>query len=153
MQRSEPHMRSWEFEFLAPQDSEDSPATMGIYSSEDMGDQLILFVQLLGNESSPSEASVTILFPKELLVTPNTGTRQSDKVLLILQQLLIAGMPYWDEGPDWLAPGMSQFGPVTQDRQLVRTTVGSVQVQLDTELGTFGNVEVVSVALTASVIL
>ena len=93
-------------------------------------------VFLVGDDENLHEASVTILLPKMLLITPKSGAKQHGKVLFIMQVLLDAVFPTWKESGSWLDESFRSFDGNNGKKASVETTQGQNIIIFETELPT-----------------
>ena len=93
-------------------------------------------VFLVGDDENLHEASVTILLPKMLLITPKSGAKQHGKVLFIMQVLLDAVFPAWKESSSWLDESFRSFDGANGKKASVETTQGQNIITFETEIPT-----------------
>ncbi len=93
-------------------------------------------VFLVGDDENLHEASVTILLPKMLLITPTSSAKQHGKVLFVMQVLLDAVFPAWKESGSWLDESLRSFDGNNGKKASVETTQGQNIITFETELPT-----------------
>ncbi len=138
-------------EFNPPEVIEGQPVVVGGYVNNNVGNEILVFVRIVGRPMTVQEASVTVYIPWYLAITPKVGARQHEKVMFALRQLLDVVIPDWKEGPEWLDKSFRGFGSVTETRQAARTQIGTHIIVLDAEIVKLDQVETISTALTVMV--
>ena len=93
-------------------------------------------VFLIGKDENLHEASVNILLPKMLLITPKSSASQHGKVLFIMQVLLDAVFPAWKESGSWLDESFRSFDGKNGKKATVETTEEQNIVTFEVELPT-----------------
>ena len=93
-------------------------------------------VFLIGESENLQEASINILLPKMLLITPKSGAKQHGKVLFIMQVLLDAVFPAWKESGSWLDESFRSFDGNNGKKAAVETTQEHNVITFEVEIPT-----------------
>jgi hypothetical protein len=91
-------------------------------------------VFLVGKDENLQEASVNILIPKMLLLTPKSSAKQHGKVLFVMQVLMDEIFPEWKESSVWLDESLRSFDGKEGKKATVETTQGQNIIIFDVEL-------------------
>jgi len=134
------------FTFDAPTIEDGKPSVTGHIV---LADTTGIGVFLIGQDENLHEASVNMLLPKMLLITPKSSAKQHGKVLFIMQVLLDAVFPSWKESGAWLDESFRSFDGNNGQKAIAETVQGQNIVTFAVELSTEKEwSDYISIALT-----
>lgn len=96
-------------EFEAPTDEQGFVVVRGELVILVPLDETIVQVMLRGEADQLQQAAIRVVIPSYLALTPESGGRQHGKVLFLLQKLMDAVFPDWDNSNSWLDENLRSF--------------------------------------------
>jgi hypothetical protein len=131
-----------------PPELDDGETVVGGYVNNTPGDEIAVVVVLKGPEHDLNLASVTVMIPPYLAVDPEEAARQHAKVLFVIQHLLDAVVPNWQEGSDWLDKAFRGFEGAEGTYASIRKEEDNKILLLELEISNQPELQALSLALT-----